>query len=58
MPIGKEIHMQNNTPQNGVSEGFSFLKLLNLSWIKFNYSLGVSCNVICVIHLSLCPLQI
>ena len=24
VPTGKEIHMQNHTPQNGVSEGFSF----------------------------------
>ena len=24
VPIAKEIHMQSNTPQNGVSEGFSF----------------------------------
>lgn len=26
MPIGKEIHMQYNAPQNVVSMGFSFKK--------------------------------
>lgn len=34
MPIGKDIHMQYNTPQNSVYMGFSWKKKLKLSWVK------------------------
>lgn len=37
MPIGKEIYMQYNTPQNGAYMDFSFKKLLKLSWVKFTF---------------------
>lgn len=42
IPIGKEIHMHFNTPQNGAYMDFPFKKLFKLSWVKLSFYLGFS----------------
>lgn len=58
MPIGKEIYMHYNTPQNGAYMGFSFKKIIKLSWVKFSFYSAFFCNIIYVIHFNLFLLQI